>query len=73
MSPREWPGKLLDTYLGLEHVNGELSCPLAFLVNDVTSHNDEMKEAYEAAYISMNITLPNYIREDLAYNRKDLF
>jgi len=58
-SNKQWLSLLLNTYLSLEHVRGELSlsCPLAFLATDINMQEKAIKTAYADVYDGMNATI----------------
>lgn len=69
ISSKEWLDKLLDTYLSIEHVNGENPCPLAFLATDIASRDPATKETYTDTYKYMNKTILEYAGSDTYCNQ----
>lgn len=61
---KEWLGKLLDGYLSVEHVNGEMPCPLAFLATDIVSRDNSTKKTYTETYKNMNKIIMDYAGEN---------
>lgn len=71
-SSKEWLSKLLDTYLSIEHVNGEKPCPLAFLATDIASRDHATKETYTDTYKNMNKIILDYAGTDSLCNKDNV-
>lgn len=67
-----WLGILLDGYLSLEHVRGEYPCPLAFLVTDIITQDEEAKETYANVFLGMNKAILNYAKSYTECDEKDI-
>jgi AcrR family transcriptional regulator len=45
---------ILRGYLSLGHINGEMPCPLAFLVTDVVNQDPQVRKTYTKVFKGMN-------------------
>lgn len=72
MSSKQWLSQLLNVYLSIEHVNGKVPCPLAFLATDIVARNKVAQQTYSNTYQHMNRVLMNYAGTDTPCNKTQM-
>ena len=72
ISDKDWLCLLLDSYLSIEHVTGDRSCPLAFLATDINTRDDETRAVYADVYGSMNKAIMTYAKSYIDCDEEDI-